>query len=151
MEATSQIGLEVRTVIGDNLQYTLVGVDVGMNRHRERAFFHARFSYKIDMSLDSMSLEDSKAYAKHCRDGWFELFHHEGEGRGEVCENFYFYLIIIKSCFASLYIYIYIYIWIFKMNSCELQFTQMLKERDFMVNSIVNLGPMKEVHLHKYL
>ena len=34
MEATSHIGLEVRTVIGDNLPSSLVGVDVGMNRHR---------------------------------------------------------------------------------------------------------------------
>ena len=31
MEATSQIGLEVRTVIGDNLPSALVGVDVGMD------------------------------------------------------------------------------------------------------------------------
>ena len=37
------------------------------------------------------------------------------------------------------------------MNSFELQFTQMLDERDFMVDSSVNLGPLKEVHLHKYL
>ena len=90
-----------------------------------------------------MSLEDAKAYAKHCRDGLFDLLHREEGGSGEVCENFYVFLIIVKSCFVSLYKYI--------MNSFELQFTQMLDERDFMVDSSVNLGPLKEVHLHKYL
>ena len=35
------------------------------------------------------------------------------------------------------------------MNSFDLQFTQMLDERDFMVDSSVNLGPLKEAHLHK--
>ena len=65
MEATYQIGLEARTVIGDNLSSALVGVDVGMNRHREHAGSHARFSYKIDIEVDSMSLEYSKAYEKH--------------------------------------------------------------------------------------
>ena len=105
MEATSHIGIEARIVIGDNLQSALVGVDVGMNRHRECACSRSCFYYKTNIEVDSMSSEDAKAYAKHCRDGWFELLHHEGEGRGEVCENFYFYLIIVKSCFASLYIY----------------------------------------------
>ena len=65
------------------------------------------------------------------------------EGGGEVCENFYVFLIIVKSYFVSLSKYI--------MNSFELQFTQMLDERDFMVDSSFNLGPLKEVHLHKYL
>ena len=59
-----------------------MGVDVGMNQHRARASSRARFSYKTDINVDSMSSEDAKAYAKHCRDGWFELLHHEGEGRG---------------------------------------------------------------------
>jgi len=31
MEVPSQIGLEVRTVIGDNLPYALMAVDVGMD------------------------------------------------------------------------------------------------------------------------
>ena len=96
MEATSQIGLEARTVIGDNLHFALVGVDVGMNRHRACACSRACFSYKTDIEVDSMSDEDVKAYENNFRDGWFELLHHEGEGRGEVCENFYFYLIIVK-------------------------------------------------------
>ena len=46
MEATSQIGIEARTIIGDNLPYSLVGVDVGMNRHRAHACSRAHFSYK---------------------------------------------------------------------------------------------------------
>ena len=108
MEVTSQIGIEARTIIGDNLQSSLEGVDVDMNQHRARACSHAFFSYKTDIEVDSMSLKDAKAYAKHCRDGWFELLHHEGEGMGKVCANFYFYLIIVKSCFASLYIYGYL-------------------------------------------
>ena len=66
MEETSQIGLEARTVIGDNLPSSLVGVDVGMNQHRVRAHSHAHFSYKIDSEVDSMILEYAKAYAKHC-------------------------------------------------------------------------------------
>ena len=53
---TSQIGLEVRTVIGDNLPSTLVGVDVGMDRHRARAHSRAHFFYKTDSEVDSMSL-----------------------------------------------------------------------------------------------
>ena len=90
-----------------------------------------------------MSIQYAKAYAKHCRDGLFDLLHHKEGGRGEVCENFYVFLIIVKSYFVSLSKYI--------MNSFELQFIQMLDERDFMVDSSVNLGPLKEVHLHKYL
>ena len=90
-----------------------------------------------------MSLEDAKPHAKHCRDVLFDLLHREERGRGEVCENFYVFLTIVKSYFVSLSKYI--------MNSFELQFTQMLDEHDFMVNSNVNLGPLKEVHLHKYL
>ena len=88
MEAPSQIGLEVRTVIGDNLPYSLVGVDARMYRHREHTHSCAHFSYKIDSEVYSMSLEDAKAYAKHCRDGLFDLLHREEGGRGEVCENF---------------------------------------------------------------
>ena len=90
-----------------------------------------------------MSLEDAKAYEKHCRDGLLDLLHREEGGRGEVCEKFYVFLIIVKSHFVSLSKYI--------MNTFELQFTQMLDERNFMVDSSVNLGPLKEVHLHKYL
>jgi len=106
MDATSQIGLEVRTIIGENLQSTLVGVDVGMNRHRAPASYRTHFCYKIDVEVDSMSLQDAKAYAKHFRDGWFDFLHLEGEGRGEVCDEFYFYLIIVKSC---LLVYLDIY------------------------------------------
>ena len=90
-----------------------------------------------------MSLEDAKAYAKHFQDGLFDLLHHGEGGRGEVCENFYVFIIIVKSCFFSLSKYI--------MNSFELNFTQMLDEHDFMVDSSVNLGPLKEVHFHKSL
>ena len=66
MEATYQIGLEVRIVIGDNLPSALVGVDVGMDRHRACARSRAHFFNKIDSEVDSMSLEDANAYAKHC-------------------------------------------------------------------------------------
>ena len=102
MEVTSQFGLEARTIIGGNLPSSLVGVDVGMNRHKACASSHACFSYKIDNEVDAMTNEDAKAYAKHCQYGWFELLHHKEGGRGEVCEKFYFFLIIVKSCFASL-------------------------------------------------
>ena len=143
MEAPSQIGLEVRTVIGDNLPSALMAVDVGMDQHRARAHYRAHFSYKTNNEVDSISLEDVKAYAKHCQDGLFDLLHREEGGRGKVCDKFYVFLIIVKSCFVSSSKYI--------MNSFELQFTQMLDEHDFMVDSSVNLGPLKEVHLHKYL
>ena len=43
-----------------------MAVDVGMDRHRARAHSCAHFSYKIDSEEDLMSLEDAKAYAKHC-------------------------------------------------------------------------------------
>ena len=123
MEVPSQIGLEVRTIIGDNLPSALMVVDVGMDRHRTRTHSRAHFSYKTNSEVDSMSLEDAKAYEKHCQDGLFDLLHREEGGRGEICENFYVLLIIVKSCFVSLSKYI--------MNSFELQFTQMLDERDF--------------------
>ena len=116
---------------------------MGMNRHRAHACSHAHFSYKTNNEVDSMSLEDAKAYAKHCRDGLFDLLHREEGGRGGVCENFYVFLIILISHFVRLSKYI--------MKSFELQFILMLDERDFMVDSSVNLGPLKEVHLHKYL
>ena len=73
----------------------------------------------------------------------FDLIHREEAERGEVCDIFYVLLIIVKLRFVSLSKYI--------TNSFELQFTQMLDERDFMVDSSANLGPFKEVHLHKYL
>ena len=66
MEVPSQIGLEVGTVIGDNLPSALVVVDVGMNRHRSCACSHACFSYKTYIEVDSMILEYSKAHEKHC-------------------------------------------------------------------------------------
>ena len=90
MEATSQIGLEARSVIGDNLPSALVGVDVGMDRHRSRSCSCAHISYKTDIEVDSMSLEDVKAYTKHCRDGLFELLHHDGEGTGRYVRTFIF-------------------------------------------------------------
>ena len=64
MEVTSQIGLEARTVIGDNLPYVVVGVDVGMDRHRAHTRSHAHFYYKTDSEVDSMSLKDAKALCK---------------------------------------------------------------------------------------
>ena len=82
MEATSHIGLEARTIIRDNLPSTLVGVDVGMNRHRSHACSRARFSYKTDIEVDSMSNEDAKAYAKHSQDGWFDFTPSRGRREG---------------------------------------------------------------------
>ena len=52
MEAASQIRLEERTVTRDNLPLALVGVDVGMNRHRAHACSCARFSYKTNIEVD---------------------------------------------------------------------------------------------------
>ena len=79
---------------------------MGMDRHRACTHSRALFSYKTDNEVDSMSLEDSKAYGKHCRDGLFDLLHREEGWRGEVCENFDFFVIIVKSCFLSLSKYI---------------------------------------------
>ena len=75
MEVPSHIGLEVRTFVGDNLPSDLMDVDVGMDRHRAHAHSRAHFSYKTDNEVDSMSLEDAKAYAKYCQDGLFVLHH----------------------------------------------------------------------------
>ena len=88
--------LEVSSILGENLQSALLGVSVGMDGHRARTTSCAHFCYKTHKEVDLMSLEDAKAYAKDCRDGWFDLLHHEGEGRGEVCEDFYYNLIIVK-------------------------------------------------------
>ena len=75
----------MRGAIGESLQSTLVGVDVGMNRHKARADSSAHFDYRIDVEVDSMTLEEVRNYAKICQDGWNNLLGHEGYGRGEVC------------------------------------------------------------------
>ena len=43
MDVTSQIGLEVRTSLGENLQSALLGVSVGMDRHRACTTSRAHF------------------------------------------------------------------------------------------------------------
>ena len=75
----------MRGAIGESLQTALVGVDVGMNRHKARAYSSAHFDYRTDAEVDSMTFEEVRHYAKKCRDAWNNLLDHEGEGRGEVC------------------------------------------------------------------
>ena len=107
LEATSQIGREVRGAIGESLQTTLVGVDVGMNRHKAHADSSAHFYYKTDVEVDSMTLEEVILYEIRCWDGWNNLLGHEGEGRGEVYTHelyIYIYLIFVLCNFLKLYI-----------------------------------------------
>jgi len=85
MEVTSQIGRELRGAIGESLHSTLVGGDVGMNRHKAHVDSSAHFDYRTNVKVDFMTLEEVRHYAKICRDGWNNLLGHEGEGRGEVC------------------------------------------------------------------
>jgi len=64
-----------------------VGLDVGMNRHKARFDSIARFDYRTDVEVDSMTLEEVRHYAKRCQDGWNNLLDHGDKG-GEryVCE-----------------------------------------------------------------
>ena len=85
MDATSQVGWEAKDAIADNLKKTLVGIDVSLNRQRAQYNAHDKFVNKKDEEIDSMILENLRAYAKTCRDGWKDLINHEDEGIGLVC------------------------------------------------------------------
>jgi hypothetical protein len=39
----------------------------------------------MDDEIDCMSLEEVRAYAKFCRNGWQDLIGHEKEGIGSIC------------------------------------------------------------------
>lgn len=97
MEATSQVGREEWEAIVDSLNSSLSGIDVGLNRQRERYNTHDKFVYKIDDEITSMSLEDLRAYAKNCCDGWQGLINHEDEETRLVCEH------TNDSCVAELH------------------------------------------------
>ena len=67
------------------LTLTFVGVDVGLGWERAQATFCQRFVYKTNDEVDSMSIEDLRAYAKECRDTSFDILSHEITSIGEVC------------------------------------------------------------------
>ena len=70
MWATSDVGKEARNGIGENLGSIFYGVDVGLNRKRVEANSRAKFIYKIDKEIDSMSIEDIQEYEKKFHNGW---------------------------------------------------------------------------------
>jgi hypothetical protein len=61
-QATSEVGKEFRNSIEENLEAIFYGVDVGMIRQRAEANSQAKFVYKTDAELDTMSLKDVKEY-----------------------------------------------------------------------------------------
>lgn len=69
LDATSQIGQEIRDVIIDNIQTALTGIDVVLNQQREGKGARANFVYKLDEEIDNMDIEEVKSYAKGFRDG----------------------------------------------------------------------------------
>ena len=70
LRASSKVDKEVRNAIGENLKSILYGVDVGLNRQREKANSRTIFVYKTGAELDTMSVEYLKEYAKFFRNGW---------------------------------------------------------------------------------
>ena len=82
MDVTSQISQEVRDAIIDNVHSGLGGIDVCLNRQRERENARDNFLYHTDDEIDNMSIEELIIYANHCRNGWQELVIHEEEGMG---------------------------------------------------------------------
>ena len=70
INATSQVGREVRDSIAENLKTTLVRIDVSLNRRRARSTARDHYVYKSDVDIDEMNIEDVQGYAKICHDGW---------------------------------------------------------------------------------
>jgi hypothetical protein len=70
MQATSQVGKEARTAIGDNLESVLYGIDVGLNRKRAQSTTRESYVDKTDEEIDSMRVDELHNYAKFCRSGW---------------------------------------------------------------------------------
>ena len=64
----------------EGLATAFVGVFVGLSREREQASSYQRFDYRTgDHEVDSMILEDLRAYVKGCHDGCFEVAYHDRE------------------------------------------------------------------------
>jgi hypothetical protein len=87
-QATSEVGKEARTAIGENLEAIFYGVDVGMKRQRVEANSRATFVDKTDADLDAMSAEEVLEYAKFCRDGWKKVIQNDDPNRRLVCVLF---------------------------------------------------------------
>ena len=76
MKPTSQVGRDARNVMEDSLTSSFVGIDVGVSQKRAQSRYHESFIYGTNDEIDSMSPRYVKAYAKRCRDGWFDLLCH---------------------------------------------------------------------------
>jgi len=87
MDATSQISQETRDAIINNVQTGLGRIDIGLNRKRARDNVHSNFVYNKDEEIENMNIEELRAYAKHCCNGWQDVILHGEEGVGSVCVN----------------------------------------------------------------
>ena len=85
MEATSQVGKDAREAIVDNLNSTLIGIDVGLNQKRVWSNAHETFVYKVNDETDCMSLKEVWSYTKKFHSGWKDLIGCAKEGMGLVC------------------------------------------------------------------
>jgi len=77
MQATSQVGKDVRTTIRDKLESILYGIGIGLNRQRVQSTARESFVDKTNEEIDSMCVEELRAYANKIRSGWKELIRHE--------------------------------------------------------------------------
>ena len=96
MDATSQIGREGRNAIIDKIHSALTRIDIDLNRQRAWAKVHANFVYKKNEDIGNMNIEELKAYAKGCHNGWQDLIVHEEDGVWLVCaipQGWYFNVI----------------------------------------------------------
>jgi hypothetical protein len=85
LQATSEVGKEARNAIGKKLEASCYGVDVGLNRRWAEANSRAIFVYKIDVELDTMSVEDFKEYAKYFCDGCKKIIQNDDPNNKLVC------------------------------------------------------------------
>ena len=74
----------MREDITDNLNSAFYGIDVHLNRRRERSNVLDSFVYKTYDEIYSMSIEELRSYAKVFRNGWKYLIVYEEGGIGLV-------------------------------------------------------------------
>ena len=85
MEPTSQVGTTARHNVSKGLTLTFVGRDVGLSREMARTTIRQDFVYKTNDELDSMGIEDLKAYAKLCRNIALDRISNDTSSIGEIC------------------------------------------------------------------
>jgi hypothetical protein len=85
LQATLEVGKEVKNAIGKNLEAIFYSVGVDMNRQQAKANSRATFVYKTDAELDTMPTKNILEYEKFCWDGWKKVIQNDDTNRRFVC------------------------------------------------------------------